>query len=169
MILNVQLRTKWPPDDITIETDDNITMATNNDKLLDKTRQLLLELPTTNSPIGSLHSSPGGSPYLSPKEIDSPSELSPMGSSHSSPWESVHSSPCHSPQPYPQGSLQDESTSFEDTAADKNTSDDTKPTVPIRSTSMSPPSISQFQQLLDNTPTSPTHQVSICCCRAAGM
>jgi len=168
-MLNVQLRTKWPPEDATVASDDtitmetdNITMATGNDKY--KTKQLL-ELPTNNSPSGSLHSSPRGSPCLSHKEINSPPDLSPVGSSHSS----VQSSPYNSPQSSPRNSPQlerDGSTSFEDTteevvASDKQTSDDTgEPTVSITTTT-SVPSVSQFQQLLDKAPMSSTHQVSM--------
>lgn len=136
----------------------------------------MLGLPKiSNSPIGSSHSSPKCSPYLSPKEYSSES---PVGSPHSSPWQSAHTSPCqsmeNSPRPSPQGSPQlerKELTSLQDTTkeiCDDETSSDDKPvqpTPPTRSLSISPPCVSQFQKLLDKVPTtSPTHQVCVTYC-----
>lgn len=173
MSLNVKLFTKWPP------PDDEITMTTNgDDEISSSSKMKSLELPASSSMlVGSSHSSPRGSPYFSPKGIESPSE-SPRGSLHSSPWQSVHSSPYHSaenlphPSPHPSPQLSPKLERRERVSVDETPEqlyegnsetsvDDVKPTVSVRTSSTSPPCVSQFQQLLDKVPTtSPTHQVS---------
>ena len=94
-----------------------------------------------------------------------------MGSSHSSPWQSIHSSPYHSPQPSPQTSPRDSpqlgrKKPFQDTTTelydDNNEDVPVKPTVPTRTS----PSVSQFQEPLQEVPTNPTHQVSRPICRS---
>ena len=170
--MNVKLFTKWPP------PVDDITMTTSSDDEI-SSKMKSLELPVTSGMlVGSSHSSPRTSPYFSPKGIESPSE-SPRGSLHSSPWQSVHSSPYHSaensphPSPCPSPQLSPKlerrkPTTVEETPEELYEGNSTasvedeslKPTVTMRSSSTSPPHVSQFQELLDKVPTSPVQQVS---------